>query len=916
MRWLHRLLNFESRDMGQQSSDQLLLATKLAIPLVRSGLVARPRLLHTLEACVQHPLTFLAAPAGFGKTVLLSAWARQQQRTVGWVSLDSSDNDPVQFWTYGITALDTLHPGIGNTPLSFLQAKQPASIETVLAALMNALGTLQQDTVLILDDYHVIEALSIHRSMTFLLDHLPPQLHLVIASRVDPPLPLSRLRVRGQLVELRADDLRFTFDEAATFLNDSMGLHLRMDDIVALENRTEGWIAGLQLAALSMQGRKDLAGFVSAFAGSHRYILDYLTEEVLRQQPEHVRTFLLQTSILDRFNGSLCDALTGQARSQEMLEQLEQANLFLIPLDDERSWYRYHHLFADALRFRLNQADPDLPILLHQRASAWFENNDYITEAVNHALAANDFERAATLIEPILYQMFSHGTHATVRHWLQALPEEVLFTRPFLCLQYAWAFLYVGEIASCQRPLDVAERAWQAEGNLSRLGEVYMFQSSIAVVQGDAIRARDYAQRALPLLSEDDLINRCNYAIYTGASYLMLGNMYEASRLLNEALILCQACHLYSTLYTMNFLAEMQIVQGKLHQASATSQEVISKLAGRLSIHSSRAHSRLGRLYLEWNELDLATRHMQQAITIGEQAGQEIYISPIYLANAQVFFARGEVRAAFAVLDKAEQVALRLGRRSTFEQARALRAQLELAQGNLAQAERWGEETGIDVSDEPGYERETAYLMLVRLCIAQHRVEESVGLLGHLLAADEAAGRTGNAISVLALQAVAYWQLGNYEQAMRVLGRLLALAEPEGYVRVFVDEGAPMQALLATWLSLPAQQHGSMETSTSAEYVRKLLAAFPSLEALPAGSHKGTRRGETGTFQSPLLEPLSTREQDVLELLAVGLSNAEIAERLIVTVGTVKTHIKSIYGKLGVHSRTQAIAHARELRLL
>ncbi|TMD69453.1 MAG: hypothetical protein E6I91_02035 [Chloroflexi bacterium] len=322
----------------------------------------------------------------------------------------------------------------------------------------------------------------------------------------------------------RIPDLRFTFDEAATFLNGIMGFHLSADDIAALENRTEGWIAGLQLAALSMQGRKDLAGFVSAFAGSHRYIVDYLTEEVLRQQPEHVRTFLLQTSILDRLNGSLCDAVTGQARSQEMLEQLEQANLFLIPLDDERSWYRYHHLFADALRFRLNQTYPDLPLLLHQRASAWFENSGLMPEAINHALAAKDFERAATLIEPILYQLFSHGTHTTVRHWLQALPEEVLFTRPSLCLQYAWAFMYVGEIVSCQRPLEVAERAWRAEGNLNRLGEVYIFQSNIALVQGDAMRARDYAQQALPLLSEHDLINRCNYATYTGASYLLLGD--------------------------------------------------------------------------------------------------------------------------------------------------------------------------------------------------------------------------------------------------------------------------------------------------------------------------------------------------------------------------------------------------------
>ena len=902
--------------MGQHSSNHLLVSTKLAIPPVRLDLVPRPHLFQKLEACLEHPLTLLATPAGFGKTVLLSAWARQQQRSVAWVSLDSSDTDPVQFWTYVLAALDALHPGIGATPLSLLQSAQPPSIETVLAALINALGVLQQHIALILDDYHIIEELSIHRAMTFLLEHLPPQFHLVLASRVDPPLPLARLRARHQLVELRADDLRFTFAEAAAFLNEIMGFQLAEHDIAALETRTEGWIAGLQLAALSMQGRKDIAGFISAFAGSHRYIVDYLTEEVLHQQSEQVRTFLLQTSLLERMTGLLCDVVTGQSGSQTMLEQLEQANLFLLPLDDERSWYRYHHLFAEALRFRLTQAHPDLLPILHQRASAWFEHHGFIPEAVNHALAAHDFARAANLIEPILYQLFSQGTHATVRHWLQALPEEVLFARPSLCIQYAWAFMYVGEIAACKRPLEVAERAWQAEGNLSRLGEVYIFQSSIALVQGDAIRARDCAQQAIPLLSENDLINRCNYATYTGASHLLLGNIREASHVLNEALMQCQPVHLYSTLYTMNFVAELQIVQGKLHQAAATSQEVISKLAGRPSIHSSLASSRLGRLSREWNELDLAVRHMQHAMTLGEQAGQNIYMSPIYLASAQVHWTRGEVREALADLDKAEQAAQRLGHHRASGQAQAFRVQLGLAQGNLSQAEQWSEEANIDVSDELAYERETDYLLLARLRMAQNRTREAVGLLDRLLAADEEAGRTGNAISVLALQALAHWQLDNAEQAVSTLDRLLVLAEPEGYVRVFVDEGPPMQALLTTWLSSPAQQRGARGTDGSAEYVRKLLAVFPAAEVHPDSSSEDTGRQKTDLSRSPLLEPLTTREQDVLELLAAGLSNAEIAARLIVTVGTVKTHIKSIYSKLGVNSRTQAIARARELGVL
>jgi LuxR family maltose regulon positive regulatory protein len=441
-------------------------------------------------------------------------------------------------------------------------------------------------------------------------------------------------------------------------------------------------------------------------------------------------------------------------------------------------------------------------------------------------------------------------------------------------------------------------------------------QSSIALMQGEANRALDYAQQALPLLAENEVNHRCNYFIYTGASRLILGNIDEASRLLHEALVQCQAAPLYSTLYTMNFVAELQIVQGKLHQAAATSQEVIRKLGGRASIHSSRALGRLGHISREWNDLDQAIQYVQQSILLGEQAGLDLYLSQNYLTSAQVYWTRGEAGEALAALDKAEQIAVQLGNARAVRQARAVRARMELAQGHLAQASRWSEEAGVEVGDEAVYERETDYLMLARLRLAQHRAEEAVGLLERLLASDEAAGRTGNAIAVLALQALANVQRGNADQAMRILSRVLAMAEPEGYVRVFVDEGPAMQALLTGWIVSTAREHDVKGMKASAGYVEMLLATFPSTEVQHDRDRKDIGHKEMGTSQSLLIEPLTVREQDVLALLAEGLSNAEIAARLVVTVGTVKTYIKGIYGKLAVHSRTQAILRAREIGLL
>ena len=599
-----------------------------------------------------------------------------------------------------------------------------------------------------------------------------------------------------------------------------------------------------------------------------------------------------------------------------MLEQLEQANLFLIPLDDERQWYRYHHLFAETLRYRLRLTEAALLPDLYYRASVWFESRELIPEAVNYAFAAKDFQRAAMLVEPTIFQMINRGMHATVRHWLNELPEDILFTRPSLCILYAWAFLYVGEIASCQRPLDVAERAWRAEGNQGKLGEVYTFRASVALVQGDAVRASAYAQQALTLLPEENLMDRCNCTIYLGGGAFMTGNVREASRLLNEARTMCKGVHLYSMLYTLNFLAEVEIVQSKLHQAAETSQEVINSLDGRPSIHSCAAHARLGHLYCEWNDLDQAVQHMQQAITLGEQAGQDIYMASMYLTGARIHWTRGEKSEAFALLNKAGQAAQRLGHSSDSSAVRAFRALYHLVQGDVAATEQWSETASLDVNGELVYEREMDYLVLARLRIAQNRSKEAIVLLERLLQANEAAERIGNIIQVLALKAIAHKTAGDAGQARTALSRALALAEPEGYIRVFVDEGVAMARLLANMSTLPSQQAATTESSASPEYIQKVLAAFPASETDSVKEHEKEELTETSAANARLIEPLSTREQEVLDLLAAGLSNEEIANQLVVSVGTVKTHMRNIYGKLGVNSRTKAIARARYLRLL
>ncbi len=884
------------------------LRSKITLPAIRSDLVPRQRLLAQMQIGMQHGLTLVGAPAGFGKTTLVSTWAQQCGYPVSWVSLDINDNDPVVFWIYVVTALQEMHPEIGKTALALLQSPQPTSLERILTVLLNELSTHQEHFALVLDDYHMIDSPAIADALTFLLEHRPTQMHLFIASRVDPPLPLARLRMRRQLVELRADALRFTAEEASLFLREMMGLDVSTGEIETLETRTEGWIAGLQLAALSMQGRKDIHGFITAFAGSHRYIIDYLAEEVLHQQSEAMRTFLMQTSILERMNASLCDAVTGQTGSQAILEHLEQANLFVVPLDDERNWYRYHHLFADVLQYHLRQLQPELVAELRKRASTWFEQEGSLVEAVNYAIAAEDFKRAGQLAALVWMTMVQRGEYVTLLRWLEATPEDVLLSQPRLCLQYAWILLFTGQVGAHERPLRIAEQAWSAEGNAAGLGEVYDLYAHVARLRGDAAYALSYGQQALALLPQDNLYFRGSSAIAVGAAYLMLGNMEEAHEYLLEGRSQSQmANNLISVLLATILLTDIEVMQGRLQDAAPVYQEVLQQAGSRPLWQVVEAHIALGSLFLEWNQLDDAAQHLRQAIALGKETLREIYLAPGYIILAEVMQARGEYEQAQEFLARAIEMAQKLGHDRALRWAMAGQARMALAQEDWSAIEQWISTASITLADEPSYEREVEYLMLARVGITQQRSSEVLPLLEHMLGKDEEAGRVHNVIAILVLQAKAYAQAKRITEAIKTLERAVTLAEPAGYVRVFVNEGLSLQALLTKMLS-------TKENAPQAGYIKQLLTAFP--ESLSVQRTEKVATKPITTSVEVLLEPLSGREQEVLELLAAGMANQKIAERLVVTVGTVKTHIKSIYGKLGVHSRTQAIVRARELGLL
>jgi ATP/maltotriose-dependent transcriptional regulator MalT len=926
-----------------------LLTTKLYAPPSRLNWVPRPQLIERLTQGLTCQLTLISAPAGFGKTTLVSEWRASPagQVPLAWLSLDDDDNDLARFLAYLIAALETLpldagaSASLGVDARALLQPRHRPPLKAVITTLVNSLSSLSADVVLVLDDYHVIMAEPIHDVITYLLDHLPPRMHLIMTTRADPPLPLSRLRARGQLVELRAADLRFTPEEATVFLNQVMGLNLSTEDITTFATRTEGWIAGLQLAALalqgtlSMQGPQDVRGFIESFAGTNRYILDYLTEEVLQRQTSDIRSFLLETCILGQLSGPLCDAVTRRSDSQAILDQLDRANLFLTPLDDARKWYRYHRLFSDLLRGYLGDQLLDQVRELHRRASLWYEQNGFVSEAIGHALEAQDVEHAADLVEQAALNILMRNEMTTVGNWLKALPQAIVYSRPRLCVLSAGVAAFTGQMQAIEPLLQKAESqvSPDAQDPDSRdlLGQVRLIRAFRLVFEGDMPGAGRLASESLEYLSEGDLLTR-NFATWmVGFSHYLTQDLLTA----NQALDTLESSPTEDSLpvvLSFHMRASFQMLQGHLREAAQTFHQGMRiaqadmrrsdmGLAKPLSPGLGMIYQGLGELLREQNQLDEAEQHLVQSVELGEQWGFVEVMADCYVALARVKRARGDWASAHDILGKAEQL-VQEHRLSPFtaRQIIAHRARLWLAQGDVASAARWAasaegmSETGEDNDKLVAFwMHEVEQSTQARVFLAQHKFDQALDTLAPLLQAAEAGGWLGAGIELWALRALALNGQGHAGAAMDSLRHSLELAEPEGHVRIFVDEGEPMRLLISDFrLKVEKQARGVIDEPTRRllSYADRLLTSF---------EHPSTtvdQRQSAINNQQSTIEALSERELEVLRLIAGGDSNQEIAAKLVVAVSTVKTHVNNIFTKLDAQSRTQAVARARELKLL
>jgi LuxR family maltose regulon positive regulatory protein len=865
-------------------------------------------------------LTLISAPAGFGKTTQVSEWIASCGQPVAWLSLDKGDNDPTKFLAYLVAALQTIMANIGEGVLGVLQAPQPSSAESILTVLLNEITTLPDNFVLVLDDYHVVDSKPVDEALTFLLKHLPPQMHLVIATREDPHLPLTRLRARGQLTELRAADLRFTPSEAAEFLNQMMNLNLSEEDIAALETRTEGWIAGLQLAAISMQGHQDTASFIKAFTGSHHFVLDYLIEEVLEKQSESVQAFLLRTSILDRMCGPLCDAVlpAPSTSGQETLEYLEHANLFIVPLDNERRWYRYHHLFAELLRQRLGQSlVPGEIAELHIRASEWYENNGLAFEAIHHASMAPDDEMVERLIEQNYLEMMSRGEMSWVRLWMGKLSKELVYRRPWLCLYEAMKCSWFGQIEEANLLLNEAEKHIRAEslaevsapGAQSMLGYHAYVKSRVTAMQGDNRRAIEFCLTARKNVPADDLGKQNEIVMTLGFEYFLVGDFINANRTFYEIIrsgYFIRAINNPVAAYAI--LARIHIFQGQLHDAYDLLQkaaQLIHEADGQKLGATGLEEVGIAELLCEWNDLEAALVRIKQGLDFLPWWGKTDDIALAYNTLSRIHLAYGNWTEAVGAIEKAAQL---IQTCSVFSEARSAiqttQVKMWLVQGDWLAVDRWTAtlENHLSSHDPFRFEDELTHITQARVFIAQKKLDEAIRLLSRLEENAQSDGRMGRLLETMILKALAMQRMGNTVQADIALTKCLTLAEPEGYLRIFLDEGQPMQMLLAKRLA-----HAGADPLR--EYAIHLLSQF-NAEQQPITSEQ-EKASPTGN----LVEPLSPRELEVFRLLRTDLNGPEIARECMVSMSTIRTHIQNIYAKLGVNNRRAAVRRAEELDL-
>lgn len=890
-----------------------VLETKFFAPRPRRGQVSRPRLLKEVDR-PDARLVLVSAPPGFGKSALLAGWLAARSgpdHAISWVSLDPADNDPSRFWTALFTALGRARPeAVSVGTLEMLASSDPPPIEALVAPVLNAVAAAGGALTLILDDYHVIETPAIHGGVAFLLDHMPPRMRLVVASRADPPLPLPRLRARNELVELRAADLRLTHEEAAAFLSETMDLDLAPEVTMVLESRTEGWVAALQLAAISLRGRDDAAQFVSGFAGDDRYIVDYLVDEVLRRQPAGVREFLLKTSIVDSFCAPLCDALTGVSDGRSTLQALERGNLFVVPLDDKRAWYRYHHLFADVLRTHLAETHGAEVPVLHSRASEWLEANGQVEPAITHALAAGDFTRAALLVERQAEATMQDHRPDRLLAWLKPIPDSVIGAMPVLSTYFGHALQGMGDMEGSARRLADAERALAAgasgstpmasdpEALRTLPSRIASGKGYLAMAAGDLEAVTGYARQALETLEDHEHHWRGTAAALLGLSYWARGQLNEAQALHAEGVANFERAGDTGLAITSAYHdASLLIARGKLREAERRYERSLAFAARRGPAglrYAANLHIGASELACERNDHEAATRHLRKAEDLGIFPPRTPFRH--CLARARLLQSEGDFAGAFARLEEAERLQIR-GAIPDFRPVSAWKARLLIALGSLDEAVSWARQRALSPDDAPEYLREYEHLTLARLLIARGAAEDlttSSKLLQRLLASAEAGGRTGAVIETLALLAVVHRARGDVPGATSSLRRALELAAPEGFVRVFVEMGAPVAALVER----------ARDSGTEPIYCDVLLRAFKG--AAPRSAMAGAKAGE---------EPMSDRELEVLRLLATDLSGPEIARELVVSLNTLRTHTKNIYAKLGVGSRRAAVSRAAELHI-